>query len=252
MPGYVVSTYRNRRSYWPKNNHSWLKRLGLVLLYLLIAVAIASLLYIFILRPWHMNWGSTSAEVRETMPGDDLVPNPIISTTRSITIKAPADLVWQWIVQIGYKRAGFYNYDFINNLFGQADYVDGHKSAKRIVPELQNLQVGETLYLHSQASFKVQAIDPGKSLILSNRVDVKTGQPFELGSPTPAEYLNNSWVFYLKAVDSNTTRLISRQRYDFHSKTIGMGLYGIEPGAFLQERAMLKGIKNRAEHSSGK
>lgn len=249
MPGYVVSTYRKRRSYWPKNTHSWLKRLGLVLLYLLIAVAIAAVLYIFILRPWHMHWGATSAEVHETLPGDSLVPTPIFSTTRSITIKAPADVVWQWVVQIGYKRAGFYNYDFINNLFGQADYVDGHKSANRIVPELQNLQIGETLYLHSKASFKVQTIEPDQALVLLNRADIKTGQPFELGGTIPAEYINSSWVFYLKSVDSTTTRLISRQRYDFHSRMLGVVLYGIEPGAFLQERAMLKGIKFRAEHS---
>ena len=36
-------------------------------------------------------------------------------TTRAIGIAAPAGQVWPWLVQIGFGRAGWYSYDWIDN-----------------------------------------------------------------------------------------------------------------------------------------
>ena len=52
-------------------------------------------------RHWHLRWGATDAEVAAAMPGDELVPDPSFSATRAITIQAPPELVWPWIVQLG-------------------------------------------------------------------------------------------------------------------------------------------------------
>jgi hypothetical protein len=85
------------------------------------------------IQPWQHRWGATDLEVRRAMPGDDVIPDAA-STTRAITIAAPADQVWPWLVQLGYGRGGWYSYDWIDN--------DGRPSADGIIPELQQLEVG--------------------------------------------------------------------------------------------------------------
>ncbi len=61
-----------------------------------------------LLRPWYSRWGATEAETGRSIPGDGMVPHPRIESTRAITIKAPPDKIWPWLVQIGWKRAGWY------------------------------------------------------------------------------------------------------------------------------------------------
>jgi hypothetical protein len=78
------------------------------------------------------------------MPLDELIHTPRVKTTRAITIQAPPQAVWPWIVQIGYGRAGWYSYDFLEQAVGAGDFVEGG-SAQRIVPELQNLKVGDVI-----------------------------------------------------------------------------------------------------------
>jgi hypothetical protein len=60
-----------------------------------------------IIRPLHLRWGATSAEVAATMPGDDLVQDTQFTATRAITIDAPPEDVWPWIQQVGFGRGGF-------------------------------------------------------------------------------------------------------------------------------------------------
>ena len=87
-------------------------------------------------RSWHLHWGATSAEVRSSLPGDPLLPHAQFKATRGITINAPPDAVWPWLVQAGsVPRAGWYSDDLIDNL--------GHPSATTIVPSLQDLEVGQ-------------------------------------------------------------------------------------------------------------
>jgi hypothetical protein len=49
------------------------------------------------------------------MPGDDIVPQANLIATRAITINTPASHVWPWLVQMGYRRAGWYSYDHFDN-----------------------------------------------------------------------------------------------------------------------------------------
>ena len=56
-------------------------------------------------RPWHLRWGATDIEVQGQMAGDEIVPNSSFNATRAITIAAPIERVWPWIVQMGYRRA---------------------------------------------------------------------------------------------------------------------------------------------------
>ena len=76
-----------------------------------IAVASAAaifLLYLLVIAPWQHRWGATDDEVARTLPGDEIVVPDVGSVTRAITIAAPPEKVWPWLVQIGLGRAGWY------------------------------------------------------------------------------------------------------------------------------------------------
>jgi hypothetical protein len=50
------------------------------------------------------------------MPEDNIVAHPVFDATRAITIRAMPETIWPWLVQMGFKRAGFYGYDLIENI----------------------------------------------------------------------------------------------------------------------------------------
>ena len=67
-------------------------------------------------RPWHLRWGATQDELRRQKPGDDVVSDPTFNATRGVTVNAPSEKVWPWIVQMGFGRAGWYSSDLLDNL----------------------------------------------------------------------------------------------------------------------------------------
>jgi hypothetical protein len=92
----------------------------------------------YFLRRAGLRWGTTDEEVHKPLAGDEVVPRPMLESTHAVTIDAPAGQVWRWLVQVGQGRGGLYSYDWLENL---AD-LDVH-SAEEIVPELQDLKVGD-------------------------------------------------------------------------------------------------------------
>ncbi|MGZ3519247.1 MAG: alpha/beta fold hydrolase, partial [Vulcanimicrobiaceae bacterium] len=74
--------------------------------------------YAFIVRPRLLRWGATDNEVKSPYPGADLIPDGKRSGTMAVTIKAPPAKVWPWLVQMGYRRAGWYSWDYLDN-FGR-------------------------------------------------------------------------------------------------------------------------------------
>jgi hypothetical protein len=67
-----------------------------------------------LVRPWHLRWGATDAEVHGPMPGDEVVRRAQSNATSAISIDAPPEHVWPWICSWA-GRAGFYTYDLIDN-----------------------------------------------------------------------------------------------------------------------------------------
>ena len=101
---------------------------------LLGAVQVGSTLILSpVLRPWYNRWGATEADVARSLPGDELVPAPMLGYTRAITIQAPVEQVWPWLAQMGQGRGGLYSYDRLENLAGCKIHSVDH-----ILPELQN------------------------------------------------------------------------------------------------------------------
>ena len=52
-------------------------------------------------RRWHLRWGATAAEVASALPGDDLCARAQFGCTGAVTIDAPPQAVWPWLVQVG-------------------------------------------------------------------------------------------------------------------------------------------------------
>jgi hypothetical protein len=162
------------------------------------------------------------------MAADAETANPNYKTTLGVTIDAPPSAVWPWLVQMGYRRGGLYSYDWLDRLFG---YLD-RPSAEDVLPEFQQLAVGDVIPLGAGPGFPVKAIEPCRTLLLSGQ----------------AEDVLWAWQFELVSMDESHTRLISRNCVRLpRSWKSGVLMLFIEPAAFVMTRKMLLGIKRRAE-----
>ncbi len=212
---------------------------------IILGLMLIFLVTLFAFRPWHLRWGATDAEVNRRLPGDELVANPKWGATHAITIRASAEEVWSWLVQMGQGRGGFYSYDWLENLFG----LDIH-NADRIIQEFQHLKVGDTVRLFPGGGPTVAVLEPGRALVLFGLIDPATGCSFKPTDKLPDNYFATGWGFYLDPIDARTTRLIERFQIDWNPpsflNTLGNRVI-LEPASFVMERKMLLGIKQRAE-----
>jgi hypothetical protein len=220
--------------------------------------------YFLVIRPWSFHWGAAPAEVRKRFPGDELVPSPMRQTTRSITINAPASAIWPWLVQMGFGRASWYTYQFLEKFMRLSgdlgllnpDYYQRYKAqwkpnADRILPEYQHLEVGDSIAdgPDADAFFNVTHLEPEKALVLYSERHIITGIPPDLDSPNPGPYTVFSWGFYLQEIDARSTRLIIRVRANYAPRLLLAPLIYLiaEPADFIYNYGLLHGIKQRVE-----
>jgi hypothetical protein len=192
-------------------------------------VGIGVSVYVQVIRPWQLRWGATDDEVRRAMPGDELVARPTFNATRAVTVQAPPSIIWPWIVQIGFGKAGWYSYDLLDNL--------GRPSATRIIPELQHLQPGDVAPFY-------QGIGAPQWVGLT----VKAIQPEQWMLWWDDKTHDTTWTWALDPVDEQRTRLITRvrMRYRWTKPTILFSLL-VEFADLVMMRKCLLGIKQRAE-----
>ncbi len=182
--------------------------------------------YPLLWRDWCVTWGADDDEVARVMPGDDLLVDPAIVTTRAISVSAPPSAIWPWLVQMGPSRGGAYTYDWIENLLG----LDMH-SADEILPQFQDLAVGDVQALGTKGPrMRVEVLEPERALVFRS------------------EDGNWVWAFGLYPVGERT-RLVSRNRIAAVDRSLRTRLMNVllEPGSLVMERKMLLGIKRRAE-----
>jgi hypothetical protein len=190
--------------------------------------------YLLVVRPWQLRWGATDEERGAALAGDDLIPNPDLMATRAITVHAPAAQVWPWIAQLGQGRGGFYSYDTLENLVG----CDIH-SADRIVPQWQDLKVGDQVKLHPEVGLGVAVVEQGRVLVLRGGVPMGT---------VPPPY-DCTWAFVVRERPGGTTRLLVRERYTYTRRWAGLLVEPVAVVAFVMSQRMLRGIRDRAERA---
>lgn len=200
-------------------------------------------LYLLTIRPWILRWGATRAEVAGPWPGDALIANPAFTSTRAVTVHAPAGTVWNWLVQMGQDRAGTYSHNLLENFFG----IDT-LNIDWIVPRFQQIAPGDVIRMATPARFGgrgpaiVLTVRPERALVLGHGAGRRGSAPARA-----------VWAFLLSPVDANTTRFIIRARVAGHlSLPELVAGYLVEPAHFWMERQMLLGIKARAENSQRK
>jgi hypothetical protein len=188
--------------------------------------------YILLARRRLLGWGAIDDESEERLPGDDLIALPDLVATRAIEIAASAEQVWPWIAQLGQGRGGFYTYDFLENLIG----CDIH-SADRIVPDWQNVALGDEVKLFPEGPLLVAVLEPRRALVIRGGVPMGS-------APPPYDF---TWAFVLKEQPDGTTRLLVRERYSYLRRWAPLLVEPVAVISFVMSQKMLRGIRERAE-----
>ncbi len=138
----------------------------------------------------------TVLDKRRPLPVDEMIPDPLFTSTHAITIDASPEEVWPWIIQMGSGRAGWYSWDVIDN--------GGRPSSTSIVPALQTVIPGDIMPAVPGAkdAFVVAAVNPPRDLVLT----------------VPDGHGGNAvaWEHVLELFDGGRTRLIVRGQASSH------------------------------------
>lgn len=179
--------------------------------------------YVKWLRPYQMHWGATAEEAARPLPGDEIFPEPTWDATRAVTVAAPPEQIWPFLVQIGWGRAGWYGYDWVDN--------GGKPSAWEILPEHQHLEVGKDFPMSPVTAVFCVAFDEPRWMLW--RKDEKSG----------------TWLWYLDPVNEGHTRLLTRMRdeYTWRRPLRLPGQIAVDLLDIFFMRKCLLGVKARAE-----
>lgn len=188
------------------------------------------------LRPVRAHWGLSAQESAATWPGDHRVPAPDWSWTHAVEVEAPAEVVWPWVAQVGQGKAGFYSYEWLENLVGcEVDNAD------TVHEEWAHPRVGDLLRLHPDM--------PPLSI-----VDVEDGAYMVAcaGSGGEGPGPSVSWLFQVQPLPGGRCRVVSRFRSHLPEGAgwgakLASGPWLTEAIGFVMDRRMLLGIKERAE-----
>ncbi len=186
-------------------------------------------------------YGSTARERDLMLPGDRIVGRPQVVTDHAVTVDAPPSAVWPWLLQMGWGRGGWYTARWVDRLLFPAN----GPSADDIIPDLQGLSIGDFIPdgpPETECGMIVEQLEPERALVLHSNSHLP------LSWRERAE-LDWSWAFVLHPLDDGR-----RTRFHFRSRwttapwwfTLG-GWLVVVPADFVMSRAMLRGVKERAE-----
>jgi hypothetical protein len=212
-----------------KAERAWLASTAASFLVIMAAVGV----YALVARPWFTNWGTTPQERTRALPGDDAWIGGVVTGTRGITIQAPPEKVWPWLIQIGQDRAGFYSYAWLENLA----LADIHNTYE-IRPEWQT----------RQAKDLVRGVRPGYLFGLPKKTFVP-GWRVSFVAPGEALTLRNWGTFALEPAGDGKTRFFVRSRSEPLPGLLGRlaGFWLLDPAHFVMEKTMMIRLKRLAE-----
>ena len=186
------------------------------------------------------HWGASEEEIAAGYPGDELIEPPADQTTMAVTIAAPAEVIWSWLVQIGQDRGGMYSYDDLEQAIG----LEIH-SAETINPAWQHLEPDDSVRLVPPGwgplpdgyAFRVSMVEPPHTLVLRQG--------------PPQDPWDGVWTFSIREVGPGLCRLVSRTRTHRNPGVAQAVLRAATtlgaPITWLMTRKMLLTLKERAE-----
>src|SRR5574341_662553 len=210
--------------------------------------------------------GVTGAEAFGTLPGDEVIPHPMVEWTRGVTVRAAPERIWPWLVQMGYGRAGWYTPAWVDRATEPSLFQlksRSPRSADQLLPEFQSLAVGDILAdgPDFRAFWRVLAVEPRRAIVYRSIRHPWLPHPVDPSDPAALRgieaqliaggtYLDCTWTFVLRGVAADKTRLLVRTRGNYAPTLLGLvmpvlGLFDATYGV-----AMLRAIARRAEASA--
>jgi hypothetical protein len=209
---------------------------GSIAAFLVILAAFAA--YSFAVRPWFLRWGASDEDQTRPLLGDDVWIGGAVSGTRAVTIQAPPEKVWPWLVQIGQDRAGFYSYSWLENLI----LADIHNTLE-VRPEWQA----------REAKDFIRSVKRGYMFGLLKEREGYTGWKVPFVAPGQSMTLKKWGTFALEPTGEGGTRFLARGRGEPIPGVAGrlFAFWLLDPAHFIMEKKMMTEIKRLAEGRPG-
>lgn len=188
--------------------------------------------------------GSTAAERRAALPGDELVRRPQMAMNHAATIDASADQIWPWLAQLGWHLGGWYTPRWVDRLLFPANWA----SLDRLDPRLvRDLSIGDTIPdgPPGTAEYVVAQVEPPHVLVLHSTTHLPPGWDVKYGAR-----FSWTWCFRLTDLPGGRTRVHLRVRG--HGRPwwfIALYVTALVPADYVMSTAMLRGLRRRAEGS---
>ena len=184
--------------------------------------------------------GSSAAERRRSLPGDDLIDDPTLVTNHAATLSAPPEEVWPWLTQVGWHRGGWYTPRWVDRLL----FPDNWPSAESLDPDLvRDLRPGDRIPdgPPGTAEFVVELADAPHVLVLHSRSHLAPGWDSRFGAS-----LDWVWTFALDPAPDDSTRLLIRNRGRVQPAWLDLAYRAsIVPSDHVMTRGMFTGLEER-------
>lgn len=218
---------------------SWMRRFKV-----LGVAGLAAAVYGGWVRPRLVRWGATDEEVTGPYPGADVVPEGKRGPTMGVTIAAPPDQVWPWLVQMGGDRGGWYSWDRLDN--------GGRPSAHEVHPEWQDLAVGDFVkYWRRDGAvdaWRVAVLEPNRFLGLHGLTDLRL-RNLDPEQPRPRGYTEGLWGFLLTGLPGGRTRLVIGGYEAFRPRWLGR-VFSYAPVVWIMQARTMAVLKRNVESAA--
>ncbi|HEX6234447.1 MAG TPA: hypothetical protein VFZ63_15070 [Jiangellaceae bacterium] len=217
-------------------------------------------------RRFSVRTGVSNKEAFGSLPGDEIIPHPMIEWTRGITVRSQPDQIWPWLAQMGYGRGGWYTPEWVD-LFANR-WVFGQKrrfpsSANQLLPEHQHVVVGDLICDGPDYAsyFRVEQVDPPHALVYRSIRHPRRGSKIDItdpDSPSRVErqlresgnYLDFTWTLVVNELDGHRSRLLVRTRGNYGHKASALLFTPLGLVDATYGMAMLRAIARRTESLS--
>jgi hypothetical protein len=207
-------------------------------------------------------FGASEQERLRSMPGDDLVADPGLQVTHALTVRAPVERIWPWLVQTGHGRAGFYSdrrwwdacvgaYYRLLSREARRPTVGYRHADDQIVAAWQNLRVGDTIAdgPPGTAAYVVRELTPHEHIVLFTDTHLPHLVPARWRARVHGEV---SDTIMLIPIAPDTTRVVRRARANagpLPFRLLAMPVVAIW-GEAITGRKFLHGLRRRAENTT--